>query len=314
MSRERLAGAILAAGKGSRLIPISENYPKPLLPICNKPIVQYQMEYMKDLGIDEIFVVVGHLQEHFENTFGDGSRLGLKLHFLEQESQIGIAHAVSKLERHIHSPFILFLGDIFIIPNNLKKLLDIFYDKEAGAVLATKIDTPDNIKRNFAIRLDEDGRVIRVIEKPRYPPNNLKGCGIYLFDQAIFDAIRRTPRTAMRDEYEITESIQIFINDGYPVYCADVVRDDMNITFPKDLIMCNVHELHSRGLTSLIGNNVSMEDGVELVDTVIGDNCLIEGKPRFVNSLIFPGTKVKQQDLIENSIITPDYRLDFEDM
>lgn len=313
MSHERLAGAILAAGKGSRLIPISENYPKPLLPICNKPIVQYQMEYMRDLGIAEIFVVVGHLQEHFERTFGDGSALGLELHFLEQESQLGIAHAVSKLERYIHSPFLLFLGDIFIIPNQLNRLLEIFKDKEAGAVLATKIDTPDNIKRNFAIRLDKDGRVIRVIEKPRYPPNNLKGCGIYLFDQAIFDAIRRTPRTAMRDEYEITESIQIFIDDGYPVYCADVVRDDMNITFPKDLIQCNIHELHSQGLTHLVGKDVVIDPDTELVDTVIGDGCIIDGKPKIVNSLVFPGTRVKQQDLIENSIITPEYRLDFDE-
>jgi len=312
MPRERLVGAILAAGKGSRLIPISEDYPKPLLPICNKPIVQYQMEYMRDLGIGEIFLVVGHLQEHFVRTFGDGSSLGLNLHFLEQESQLGIAHAVFMLERYIHSPFLLFLGDIFIIPNNLEKLLKIFYEKEAGAVLATKIDTPDNIKRNFAIRLNEEGRVTRVIEKPRYPPNNLKGCGIYLFDQAIFDAIRRTPRTAMRDEYEITESIQIFIDDGYPVYCADVVRDDMNITFPKDLILCNINELHSRGLTKLVGKNVEMDEGTELVDTVVGDGCVIEGTPRIVSTLIFPNARVKSQEHIENSIITPDYRLDFE--
>ncbi len=73
---------------------------------------------------------------------------------------------------------------------------------------------PEMVRRNFVIQADGRGRVSRVIEKPRYVDSQLKGCGLYVFDQHIFDAIRRTPRTAMRDEYEITDSIQILINDG----------------------------------------------------------------------------------------------------
>ena len=87
------------------------------------------------------------------------------------------------------------------------------------------------------------GRVRRVIEKPRYVDSQLKGCGLYVFDPHIFDAIRRTPRTAMRDEYEITDSIQILINDGYVTHHHPIVERDLNLTKPADLLTINLIEL-----------------------------------------------------------------------
>ena len=73
-----------------------------------------------------------------------------------------------------------------------------------------------------------------MIEKPRYVNSQLKGCGLYVFDPHIFDAIRRTPRTAMRDEYEITDSIQILINDGYVTHHHPIAERDLNLTKPAD--------------------------------------------------------------------------------
>src|SRR3989304_3560878 len=101
----KLVGAILAAGKGSRLHPLSDAYPKPLIPICNKPIVGYQLEYMHDLGITEVFMVVSEPGDIFEKTLGDGTDYGVKIRYLKQESQLGIAHAVMKLEQYIQDPF-----------------------------------------------------------------------------------------------------------------------------------------------------------------------------------------------------------------
>ena len=102
---------------------------------------------------------------------------------------------------------------------------------------------PAMVRRNFVIQADERGRVHRVIEKPRYVDSQLKGCGLYVFDPHIFDAIRRTPRTAMRDEYEITDSIQILINDGYVVHHHPIVERDLNLTKPDDLLTINLIEL-----------------------------------------------------------------------
>lgn len=314
MSRSKsstLVGAILAAGKGSRLMPLSEAYPKPLLPICNTPIVGYQLNYMRELGINEVFMVVGVLKEMFERQLGDGSEYGVKIHYLTQESQLGIAHAVMKLEQNITSAFLLFLGDIFIISNTLDDMVKQWRDNGADAVLAVKPDTPGNIRRNFAVQLDKNGRVIRVIEKPRYPVNDLKGCGIYLFDISIFDAIRRTPRTAMRDEYEITESIQIYIDDGHPVVVSHALEDDINITFPADLIDCCIREMNHRGVDKVIGKDVIFRAEPEIKWSAIGDNAVIESKGPIEESVIFANTEVKHPGAVRRMIITPDYELEF---
>ena len=95
---------------------------------------------------------------------------------------------------------------------------------------------PEMVRRNFVIQADEPAACTRVIEKPRYVDSQLKGCGLYVFDPHIFDAIRRTPRTAMRDEYEITDSIQILIDDGYVVHHHPIVERDLNLTKPEDLL------------------------------------------------------------------------------
>jgi dTDP-glucose pyrophosphorylase len=267
---------------------------------------------MRSLGIDEVFVVVGELGEAFERQFGDGSKYGLKLHYLKQETQLGIAHAVMKLEQYISTPFLLFLGDIFIISDTLDDMVRQWHEKDADAVLAVKKDTPENIRRNFAVALDESGRVTRVIEKPRYPVNDLKGCGLYLFDVSIFDAIRRTPRTAMRDEYEITESIQIYIEDGHPVYVSHALQDDINITFPEDMIDCCIREMKHRGVEKVIGEDVFFRKEPEVSWSVIGNNAVIDGDGPIEECVVFPNTRVKHEGPIRRMIITPEYELGFE--
>jgi len=255
--------------------------------------------------------VVGALREQFERQLGTGEAYGVKLHYLTQESQLGIAHAVARLEEHISSPFLLFLGDIFIISDTLHDMIRQWKEREAHAVLAVKRDTPENIKRNFAVVLDDTGRVTRVIEKPRYPVNDLKGCGIYLFDVSIFDAIRRTPRTAMRDEYEITESIQIYIEDGHPVYVSHALEDDINITFPEDLIHCCIREMKHRGVDKVIGKDVFFRGNPVIKWSAIGDNAVVDGDGPIEESVIFPNTRVKHSGLVKRMIITPEYELKY---
>jgi dTDP-glucose pyrophosphorylase len=134
--------------------------------------------------------------------------------------------------------------------------------------------------------------VHRVIEKPRYVHSQLKGCGLYVFDQHIFDAIRRTPRTAMRDEYEITDSIQILINDGYVVRHHPIVKRDLNLTKPDDLLRINLIELERRGLQNLIGDRVSAPEGTRIERSIIGDGVVIRHPIRISNSVIMPNVTV----------------------
>jgi NDP-sugar pyrophosphorylase family protein len=307
MQNESLVGVILAAGKGTRMAPFSQLFPKPLLPICNRPILEYQIEYMKKAGITDIIMVIGHLGYAIARHFGDGESLGVKIRYVEQEETLGIAHAVGRLEPYISSPFLLFLGDIFFITEELSLMINKLTEKKASAVLAVKEEKdPEAIKRNFAVRMNEEGYVKRVIEKPRYVTNPIKGCGLYLFDLHIFDAIRRTPRTAMRDEYEITDAIQILVDDGFPVVVSHVVKKDMNVSFPHDLLLCGLEELKHRGEPAIVGNDCEIHPDAQLDRAIIGHRVRIRHPIRIRQSMVFSDTTVDTPEDLERCILTPE--------
>jgi NDP-sugar pyrophosphorylase family protein len=303
----RYQGVILAAGHGSRMGPFGDAVPKPIAPVCNKPLLGYQLEHLRGLGIDDVIVVIGHLGRRIVDTLGDGAAWGVRIRYVEQERRLGLAHAVGQLEPHISAPFVLMLGDIFFEVDDLAQMTRIQRETHAAAVLAVKDEpNPAAIRRNFAVLADEKGAVRRVIEKPRVVPNRLKGCGIYLFDERIFEAVRRTPRTAMRDEYELTDSIQILIDYEYPVRTAAVVTWDMNVTFIGDLIECCVHVLRNDGMRSLVGRNCNIAEGAELIDSVVGDNATVIHPVRFDRCVVMPGATVASTVDLADAVITAD--------
>jgi len=310
--RKEVVGVILAGGLGTRMAPFSNKFPKPMLPICNKPLIEYQLETMQQAGIKKVFIVIGHLGYEISRSFGTGTNLGLDITYVEQVDKLGIAHALGQLQPYIDSPFLLFLGDIFFQTSGLRELIDRFLHEESGSYLAVKNDSPEAIAKNFSVILDaETQRVRRVIEKPRYIHNPLKGCGLYLFDLTVFDAIRRTPRTAMRDEYELTDSIQILINDDEPVRITEIVREDINLTTPFDLFACNMYELNRRKLENLIDPSAKISDEVTVENSVIGANVRIEGKVVLQHCVIFSDTEIVQYDgLLQKYIVTPNITVD----
>jgi len=305
-SKPPLIGVILAAGAGSRMSPFSDRYPKPILPVCNKPLIQYQIELMRSTGIEEIVILIGHRGFEISKVLGDGRHLGVRLCYVEQKEMLGIAHAVGCLERQIDRPFLLFLGDIFFEPYDLTPIFDLFEEQGGGAVLACKEeDDPDAIRRNFSVALDDRGYVKRVVEKPRYTRSRLKGVGLYLFDLTIFDAIRRTPRTAMRNEYEITDAIQVLIDDGEPVRSATVIAQDTNVTSPSDLLAVNLRHLATAGGGSMIGEDCRICEGTTIENSIIGSNVNITEPIAIRDSVIFSETQITTRHPITHAVVTP---------
>lgn len=299
-------GVILAAGVGERVKSTGLPKLRPMLPIGNKPIMQHQIESMKKLGINDIIIVVGYQKDQIIDFFKDGSQLGVKIKYIEQEKLLGIAHAVGQLEPHIKKPFILFLGDVFFYPKNWESLIDIFEKQNATSVLAVKKDTNPKFKGlHFAVLLHDSGLVRRVIEKPRHTVSPLKGCGIYVFSMSIFDAIRRTPRTAMRDEYEITDSIQILIDDGYPIYSAEVVDWYVNVSSPSDLLLCNLKYLAQNKVQNIIGEGTTVCPESIIENSVIGNNVVIEKSLKIRESIVFDDVKLTEIKEYNKVIITP---------
>jgi len=308
---QQYMGAILAAGHGTRMAPFSSYYPKPILPVCNKPMIQYQIEMMKKAGIYDIVILIGHKGYEITRILGDGRDMDVRIRYIEQTSMLGIAHAVGRLEPYIDKPFLLFLGDIFFVPKDIQLMFRMFEEQGGGAVLAVKEEnSPDAIRKNYSVKLSEDGYVQRVIEKPRYTHNKLKGVGLYLFDISAFDAIRRTPRTAMRDEYEITESIQVIIDDGNPVRVANAVHDDINLTTPVDLLNCNLIQVEQSDVNSIVGEDTKLHPEVKLENSIIGSNVTIKYPISITDTVIFSNTCVASKSDFERYIVTPDCIVD----
>jgi dTDP-glucose pyrophosphorylase len=284
-----ITGIILAAGKGSRMQPFSDVCPKSVLPILGKPIVVHQLEMMHALEIERVLIVVGHLGYQLVNAVSRcevASRL--QIDYVDQKETLGIAHALGTLESRVGGASLMFLGDIYFITDRLGEMIRVYGQSEIGAVLAAKIETdPKAVSRNFAIYEDDQGTVTRVIEKPRHARTNLKGCGLYLFGPEIFDAIRRTPRTAMRDEYEITDSIQILINDQIPVKAARVIDDDLNLTVASDLLAINLAELERAGQKNCIVDGTEVPAAVELDRCTVGTQVQFEGPARLERCVLF---------------------------
>jgi len=301
-------GVILAAGKGTRMRPFSEHWPKPILPVLGKPLMAYQLEMMAGLGIRSVVVVIGHLGHEVVRALGDGSTWGVHITYVEQEETLGIAHAVSRLEPHVDRPFFLFLGDIFFATENLASMVErLRSDRNVAGVLACRREgNLEAIKRNFIVLTGPDGFVHRVIEKPRHPRTDLKGCGIYLFDQSFFDAVRRTPRTAMRNEYEITDSIQIFLDDGYKVEAAEVVKADMNVSYPADLLELNLRLLAQSGAKNFLAANVQLARSARLQGCVVMADAQVGDEAHLQDCLLFPGARVPAGKVRSRTIFTAD--------
>lgn len=291
--RGDLEGVILAAGKGTRIQPFSDHYPKPLLPVFNRPLLVWQIEAMRELGIEDILIVVGHLGHRIVASLGDGSRFGVRIRYVEQQETLGIAHAVGQLEPHVTRPFLLFLGDIFFETRDLGSMIERFRAPGVDGVLAVKLENdPAAMRRNFSVEVGDDGFVKRVVEKPRLPRTNVKGCGLYLFDLSIFDAVRATPRTALRDEYELTTTIQIFVNDGFGVVPAEVVERDLNLSNPPDLLELNLHVMEREGHAVYLAEGVTVDPDASVKRSVVMKGSTIPAGAHLDQCLVLPGQRV----------------------
>lgn len=322
-----LMGVILAAGKGTRIAPFSDHWPKPMLPLLGKPLIEYQIDSLRKGGIHRVLVVVGHRGEVIRESLKDGAHLGVEISYVEQKATLGIAHALAQTEQHVDAPFLLLLGDIFFIHDDLRGMVGLLGKEQVQGVLAVA-EEPSlaAIRRNYVALEDENGFVLRVMEKPRHPRSHLKGCGIYLFEPNFFDAVRRAPRTAMRDEYELTDAIQIFIDDGARVRTSRIIHEDLNLTHPADLLELNLKLLERRlaiasgsisddglwplgreeagGLkgNSWVGPGVRIAESAKVERCVLMEGAVVSEGANIRDSLVFPRVEIGPGVRLERSI------------
>ncbi len=303
-------GAILAGGRGKRMGRLGDLYPKPLLPVANRPLIVHHVETLRAAGIHRIYVVVGHGSDRIKETLGDGRRHDVELRFIEQGAPLGSAHAVARLAAHIDGPFVLLLGDYYFSAPGLAHMLERARATDSSIMAAKR--EPDRLALTEACVLEvaSDGLVRRIVEKPVAPKGDLKGCGIYVCRPEVLDAARRTPRTALRDEYELTVSLDVYLQMGFPLYAEEVIAWDMNFTRPEDVLQCNLIWLREHGRSDLVAASAQIASGSTLNGVVVGDNVIVSQATSMRSAVVFGGVQLHDGGRIEEALVTPSGLID----
>ena len=199
-----MKGIILAAGKGTRLYPMTKPVCKPLLPVYDKPMLYYPLSALLQAGCDEVMIIIppGE-QKAFEDLFGDGSQIGIRIVYEEQLVPRGIADALLIASDFAAGDSVcLVLGDNIFYSPDLEDILKKAASQTQGAtVFGYWVDDP----RAFGVvEFDDAGNAVSIEEKPRYPKSNYIVPGIYFYDQQVME-IARNLKPSARGELEITD-------------------------------------------------------------------------------------------------------------
>ncbi|WP_254523349.1 bifunctional sugar-1-phosphate nucleotidylyltransferase/acetyltransferase [Natrinema caseinilyticum] len=227
-----MKAVVLAAGQGTRMRPLSESVPKPMLPVADRPLAAHTVDAAVDAGADEIVLVVGYEAETVRDHFGDAYR-GTPVSYAVQEEQAGTADAVNAARDFLEGPFAVLNGDNLYDPAAIDRLFD-----ACPAICAIEVDEPSNYGV-LSTDVGTDGRVTGIVEKPDDPPTNLANAGAYAFPAEAREWLE-VPESE-RGEREITDVVAQVI-DEYDVTPVTLERW-LDVGRPWELLEANEWKL-----------------------------------------------------------------------
>ncbi|OGD48221.1 glucose-1-phosphate thymidylyltransferase [Candidatus Bathyarchaeota archaeon RBG_13_46_16b] len=299
---------VLSGGKGTRLRPLTFTTAKQLIPVANKPILGYVLDYISQAGIKDVGVIIApETGQDVKNYVKDGSAWNVKVTYIPQEP-LGLAHAVKTARDFLgEDDFIMYLGDN-LIGKGVNELVAKFKKNNLDALILLK-EVEDPTRFGIAV-LDKKGHVVKLVEKPKTPPSNLGLVGVYVFSKEIHQSIDRIS-PSWRGELEITDAIQELINLGRKVEAEKLDNWWLDIGKKDDILYANARvldeyvkrDVRTETTESKIEGRVAIQKGAKITNSVIrgpsiiGENCVIQ------NSFVGPYTSIgNQTQIIESSI------------
>jgi UDP-N-acetylglucosamine diphosphorylase/glucosamine-1-phosphate N-acetyltransferase len=325
-----MKAVILAAGEGLRCRPLTLTRSKVMLPVANKPILEYIIRSLSKNDIKDIIIIVGYKKERIMDHFGNGIDLGVNISYIDQDAQLGTAHAIKLAEPHVGEKFMVLNGDNLIEEETISELLR----GESGDISILSVSC--ELITGYGVVLLEKGKVSRIVEKPRDRISHLVNTGIYIFSSSIFGEIEKTPISEI-GEYAITDTIQKMIEKGANITNITTRRTWIDAVHSWDLLKANtillgkIEEMKvsgsiEKGAVTIgnvaIGDNSVVRSGSYIVgpviigkncnigpnttilpSTAVGDNCSINSFTEIENSIIMNDTRIGTGSYISKSII-----------
>src|SRR3954466_8302852 len=305
---QELKGLILSGGKGTRLRPITYTSAKQLVPVANKPVLFYGIEAMAAAGIREVGIIIApETGGEIRDAAGDGEQFGVAITYIEQDAPLGLAHAVLTAEPFLGSdPFVMYLGDN-LLQGGIDDLVAAFRrDSPEALILLTPVTDPQNYG---VAELDGEGRISRLVEKPKEPASDLALVGVYMFTPRIHEAARAIQPSG-RGELEITDAIQWLVDSEHPVE-SHIVRGWWKDTGRlADMLEANrliletvERKVDGELIDSQIEGPVIVEPGAVLERSTVRGPAIIGAGARLVDAYIGPYTAVGRRCTINKAEI-----------
>ncbi|MFC2017847.1 sugar phosphate nucleotidyltransferase [Chloroflexota bacterium] len=306
-----MEAVILVGGEGTRLRPLTYHIHKTMAPVLNEPFLEHMIYYLKEYGVDDIILALCYLPQSIKDYFGDGSRFGVKLTYVLEDSPLGTAGAVKNAERYLQGTFLVFNGDVFT-GIDLGAMLSFHRERGAKATIAlTPVEDPSAYG---VVETDAQGRAWRFVEKPprEEATTNLINAGIYILDEEVLQEI--PPDTFYMFEHHVfpgllEKEMPVY---GYPSdeYWIDMGTPEKYLELHRDLLRENNPSVFCSQIKQKKAQVAIHPSAVIEGDVVIGEGCTIGPEVHIKGpSVIGEGCIIFDQANIEGSILWSNVRI-----
>lgn len=309
---------ILAGGKGTRLRPLTVYTPKPIVPICNRPFLLYQIDTLRRAGVTDITLSLSYQPEKIEQQLGDGSNFGVKLKYTVEPQPMGTAGAYKFAEDLIREPTVVFNGDI-LTDLDLKTVIRQHKERKAVAtIVLTPVEDPSAYG---VVETEDDGHVRRFLEKPKADASICRNinAGTYVLEPHVLDLIPHGENHSF--EYGLFPKLletgeSFFAHIPQRTYWMDIGTPGRYLQAHQDLLANRVSRIHIKDRRgkfdaathaeidelSIIGDECTIKPGAQIINSVLGRGCYVEERARVENSVIWSHTRIGTAAKVSDSI------------
>jgi len=310
---------ILAGGKGTRLRPLTVYTPKPIVPICNRPFLLYQIDTLRRAGITDITLSLSYQPNKIEQLLGDGSDHGVKLKYTVEPQPRGTAGAYKYAEDLIREQTVVLNGDI-LTDLDLKAVVREHNERNATAtIVLTPVDNPQDYG---LVETESDGRIRRFLEKPKVNEitcNNINA-GTYILEPKVLDFLPAGENYSF--EYGLFPDLLARKEPFYAhipprTYWIDIGTPQRYLQVHSDLLANAVGRIHIKDRRgqfdsatvaeiddlSIIGDDCQIKPGAQIINSILGQGCFVEERARIENSVIWPHTRIGTAAQVTSAIV-----------